>query len=180
MFKCILFLSFWLLFSTTYWDKGLPWWLRGKNHPAKAGDVGLVSGSGRSPGEGNGNPLQNSCLGNLMDRGSWQAIVYGVAKGQTRLSEWIITTETNVCDFSLWLWICFSFAYCSVQLLSHVQLFVAPWTAAYQVSLSITNSWSLLKLLHWVSDAIQPSHPLLYCTFFEYYSFWFKYFLLVI
>ena len=47
----------------------------------------------------------------------------------------------------------------SVQLLSPVQLFVTPWTAARQASLSITNSWSLLKL-HRVSDAIQPSHPL--------------------
>ena len=44
-----------------------------KNLPAKAGDVGSVPGSGRSPGEGNDNPLQYSCLGNLMDRGTWWA-----------------------------------------------------------------------------------------------------------
>ena len=43
-------------------------------------------GLGRSPGEGNGNPLQYSCLGNLVDRGTWPAMVYGVAKSQTRLS----------------------------------------------------------------------------------------------
>ena len=49
----------------------------------------------------------------------------------------------------------------SVQLLSRVQLFVTPWIAAFQASLSITNSWSSLRLnVHWVSDAIQPSHPL--------------------
>ena len=54
-----------------------------KNLPANAGDVGLIPGLGRSPGEGNGNPLQYSCLGNLMDRGSWQAIVHGVAKSWT-------------------------------------------------------------------------------------------------
>ena len=49
----------------------------------------------------------------------------------------------------------------SVQLLSCVQLFATPWTAAQQASLSITNSWNLLKLNSWmVSDAIQPSHPL--------------------
>ena len=48
----------------------------------------------------------------------------------------------------------------SVQLLSHVQLFSTPWTAAHQASLSITNSQSLLKLMSTVSDAIQPSHPL--------------------
>ena len=47
----------------------------------------------------------------------------------------------------------------SVQSLSHVQLFVTPWTAAPQASLSITNSWSFLKLICRVGDAIQPSHP---------------------
>ena len=48
-----------------------------------------------------------------------------------------------------------------VQSLSHVWLFATPWTATHQASLSFTNSWSLLRLnVHWVSDAIQPSHPL--------------------
>ena len=51
-----------------------------KNPPANVGDVGSVPGSGRSPGEGNGNPLQYSCLENPMDRGAWQARVHGVAK----------------------------------------------------------------------------------------------------
>ena len=46
-----------------------------KNTPANAGDVGLIPGSGRSPGEGNGNPLQYSCLENPMDRGAWQTTV---------------------------------------------------------------------------------------------------------
>ena len=49
---------------------GLPWWLSGKESPASAGDASLISGSGRSPGKGNGNPLQYSCLGNPMDRGA--------------------------------------------------------------------------------------------------------------
>jgi len=59
-----------------------------KNLPAKSGDrrnVGLIPGSGRSPGERHGNPLQYSCLGNPMDRGAWQATVHGVAKSQTHL-----------------------------------------------------------------------------------------------
>ena len=59
-----------------------------KNLPAKAGDVkdvGSIPGSGRSPGEGNGNPLQYSSLENPMDRGAWQATVSRVAKTQTRL-----------------------------------------------------------------------------------------------
>ena len=51
-----------------------------KNPPANAGDAGLIPGSGRPPGGGNGNPLQYSCLGNPMDRGGWQATVQGVTK----------------------------------------------------------------------------------------------------
>ena len=47
-----------------------------KNQPANAGGVGLIPGWGRSPGEGNGSSLQNSCLGNPMDRGAWWAIVH--------------------------------------------------------------------------------------------------------
>ena len=52
----------------------------GKNLPVITRDQGLISGLGRSPGEGNGNPLQNSCLENPMDRGAWWAIVHGVTK----------------------------------------------------------------------------------------------------
>ena len=51
-----------------------------------AGDLGPIPGSERCPGEGNGNPLQYSCLGNPMDRGAWWATVHGVAKSRTRLS----------------------------------------------------------------------------------------------
>ena len=58
-----------------------------KNLPANAGDVGSIPGLGRSPGGGNGNPLQYFCLGNPMDRGAWQAIVHGVTKSWTRLSD---------------------------------------------------------------------------------------------
>ena len=50
------------------------------NLPVNAEDVGLILGLGRSSGEGNGNPLQYSCLGNPMDRGAWQATVHGVKK----------------------------------------------------------------------------------------------------
>ena len=48
-----------------------------------AGDLGSSPGLGRSPGEGNGNPLQDYCLENPMDRGAWEATVHGVAKSQT-------------------------------------------------------------------------------------------------
>ena len=57
-----------------------------KNLPASAGDAGSIPQSGRSPGEGNGNPLQHSCLGKSMDRGAWQATIYMVTKSQIRLS----------------------------------------------------------------------------------------------
>ena len=52
-----------------------------------AGDLGSIPGSGRSPGEGNGNSLQYSCLENPMDRGAWWATVHGATKSQTRLSD---------------------------------------------------------------------------------------------
>ena len=51
-----------------------------KNPPANAGDMGLIPGSGRFPGEGNANPFRYSGLENLMDRGVWRAIVHGVSK----------------------------------------------------------------------------------------------------
>ena len=52
----------------------------GKSSACNAGDLGLIPGLGRSPGEGNGNPLQYSCLENPMDRGAWQATVHGTAR----------------------------------------------------------------------------------------------------
>ena len=58
-----------------------------KNPPASAGDAGLIPGSGRSPREGNGNPLQCSCLENPMDRGALWATVHGVAESDTTEQE---------------------------------------------------------------------------------------------
>ena len=58
-----------------------------ENLPANAGDTGLIPGLGGSPGGGNDNPLQYSCLQNPRDRGAWRAPVQGVAKSQTRLSD---------------------------------------------------------------------------------------------
>ena len=60
-----------------------------KNPSANAGDtedVGLIPGQGRSPGGGNGYPVQYSCLENPMDRGAWRSTVHGVTRSQTRLS----------------------------------------------------------------------------------------------
>ena len=61
-----------------------------KDLPANAGDIrdaGSIPGSGRSPGGGHGNPLQYSCLENLMDRGAWWAAVHGITKSRARLNE---------------------------------------------------------------------------------------------
>ena len=72
---------------------GLPKWVIGKESTCNAGDtrdVGSIAGLRRSPGEGNGNPLQYSCLENSMDREDWQATVHEIKKSQTQLS-------TNAC-----------------------------------------------------------------------------------
>ena len=64
--------------------------LGAKNLPANTGDardVDSIPGSGRSPGEGNSNPLQYSCLGNPMDRGAWQPAVHGATKSRTPLND---------------------------------------------------------------------------------------------
>ena len=66
---------------------GFPGGSEVKASACNAGDLGSIPGSGRSPGEGNGNPLQYSCLENPMDRGVWWATVHGVAKSRTRLSK---------------------------------------------------------------------------------------------
>ena len=68
-----------------------------KNLPANAGDIrdtGLIPGLGRSPGKGNGNPLQYSCQENPMDRGAWWATVHGVAKSWTSLKR--LNTHTHI------------------------------------------------------------------------------------
>ena len=64
-------------------NKGLPYRSKGKESACNAGDQGSIPGSGRSSGEGNGNPLQYSCLETPMDRGAWQVTACGVAKSWT-------------------------------------------------------------------------------------------------
>ena len=66
---------------------GSPGGSDGKASACNAGDLGSIPGLGRSPGEGNGNPLRYSCLENPKDEGAWQATVYRVAKIQTQLSD---------------------------------------------------------------------------------------------
>ena len=77
-----------------------------KNLPVNAGDLSSITGSGRSPGEGNGNPLQYSCLEIPMDKGAWWATVHRVAKSQTQLSEFhfIMIESCTGSGAQLWLW----------------------------------------------------------------------------
>ena len=70
---------------------GFPGGSEVKAFACNAGDLGLIPGSGRSPGKGNGNPPQYSCLENPMDGGAWWATVHRVAKSRTRLSDFTFT-----------------------------------------------------------------------------------------
>ena len=69
---------------------GFPGGSEVKASACNVGDLGSIPGSGRSPGEGNGNPLQYSCLENPMDGGAWWATVHGIAKSWTRLSDFTL------------------------------------------------------------------------------------------
>ena len=74
------------------WE-GLPCGSVVKDLPANKGDAGSIFWAGRSPGGGNDNPLQNSCLENPMDKEAWQATVHGVAESWTRLSRGVCTNS---------------------------------------------------------------------------------------
>ena len=119
----------------------LPRWLSGKESACNAGDVGLIPGSERSPGEGNDNLLYYLSLGNPMDRGAWWAS----PRGCNRVGHNLVTKQ-------------------QVQFSSVAQLCLTlstPWTAARQASLSITNSRSLLKLTS--IESLMPSNHLILC-----------------
>ena len=110
-----------------------------KNLPANAGDVrdtSLILGSGRSPGVGNGNQLQYSCLGNSMDREAWWAIVHGATKSQARLSSFIFSPSLAM-SISL-----FSESLAALQTSSSIPFFQIPYTCI--------NIWcfSLSDFLH--------------------------------
>ena len=127
-----------------------------------AGDPGSIPGWGRSPGEGNGSPLQYSCLENPMDRGAWWAVVHGVEKSWTQLSDFTFTFFTmdleyspfpigqHCCLFHRWWWLLFSRPVMSDS--------VTPWTAACQASLSLTISQSLPRFMSIAS--VTPSRLL--------------------
>ena len=80
---------------------GFPCGSDGKESACSAGDFGLIPGSGRSPGEGNGNPLQYSCLEKSISRGTWWTTAYGVAKSQTQLNDSHRHTHTHTLTLPL-------------------------------------------------------------------------------
>jgi len=126
-----------------------------KKLPVSAGDTGnsgLIPWLGRSPGVGNGYPLQYYCLENSMDRGAWQATVTGSQRVKHDLAHpsekgrggIIFPSHTKLIavGFSI-----HNKVFLAVQSLRSVQLFASPWTAACQISLSFTISQSLLELM---------------------------------
>ena len=117
LFFSLLLTSLWLMrifciihLSSNTGLMGLPGGTVVKNSPSSAGDVaevGSIPVSGRSPGGGNGNPLQYSCLENPMDRGAWWATVHGVTKSRTQLNthtqtHWL-NSYTSLFYFGWWL-----------------------------------------------------------------------------
>ena len=84
------------------WFMGFPSGSVGKESSCSTGDTGSVPGSGRSPGEGNGNLFQYSCLENPTDRGAWRATVQRVAKSQTQLSTKAWHSWFTMCSFLLY------------------------------------------------------------------------------
>ena len=116
---------------------GFPCGSAGKESACKVGDTGLIPGLGRSLEKGKA--THSSIL-------AWRILW---------TSPWVTKSRTRLSDFP------FIFTYGSVQLLSRVRLFATPGTAAHQASLSITNSWSLLKLLS--IESVMPSNHLILC-----------------
>ena len=76
-----------MIYSMVLMHRSFPGCSDGNVSAYNEGDLDSIPGLGRSPGEGNGNPLQYSCLENPMDGGAWWAILHGVAKSRTRLSD---------------------------------------------------------------------------------------------
>ena len=115
---------------------GFPGSSDGKESVCNAGDLGSIPGSGRSPGEGNGNPLQYYCLENPTDEGAWQAIVHGVVKSQTRLSNFTHLTIESAQGTSL-MARCHRRLELGVQAVLEVQS-SSPWLSLLPVSLSFS------------------------------------------
>ena len=93
-YKCFIQLQYWVITIHLLQQLAFPYGSDSKASAYSLGDLGSVPGLGRSPGEGNGNPLQYFCLENSTDRGAWWATVHGVAESGTRLSDFTFTFHT--------------------------------------------------------------------------------------
>ena len=136
---------------------GLPGSLNGKESACNARDLGSIPVSGRSPGEGHGNPLQYSCLENQMDRRAWWATVHGVAMSRT----WLKTntfTFFQCCNNVFKITTCFLTVHFSCSVMSDS---LQPHGLQHTRLLYHQLPEFTQTHVHWVSDAIQPSHPLL-------------------
>ena len=102
LFTYDFFLSIMIIYITPFSIHDFPGGSNDKASAYNMGDQGSIPGSGRSPGEGNGNPLQHSCLENPMDGGAWQSTVHRVVKSRTRLSNFTFTSflQHSVIDLS--------------------------------------------------------------------------------
>ena len=98
--------------------KSAPAGSNSKESACSAGDLGSIPGLGRSPGEGNDNPLKYSCLENSMDRGAWWATVHGVTKSQTRMRS--------------------SFTFCTISIFSNVFAYPVVVNLTYEHDVYLT------------------------------------------
>ena len=106
---------------------GLPWWLSSKESACSAGDLGSMPGSGRSPGGGNGNPLQYSCVENPMDRGACWATVHGVTEGH----DWAHTQQAGK--------VYLHFAFEKTETQGDLKIRLSPYNWASQVAPVVKN-----------------------------------------
>ena len=119
-----------------------------------AKDLGSIPGSGRFPGEGNGNPLQCSCLENPRDRGAWWAAVYGVAQSQTLLKRLSSSSSSSIFFTELLVESQFGLVAQSCPTPSDPMDCSMPGFPVHHQPPELAQTH-----VHRVSDAIQPSHP---------------------
>ena len=123
--------------ESNFWGINPPWswaslWLRGKESACSAGDTGLIPGWGKYPGEGNGYPLQYSCLENPVNRGAWRATTHRVTKSRTRLKQ---LGHNGILLMDWWIWF-------AVILLKTLKLHAIFYTFVffhYSCSVSVLN-----------------------------------------
>ena len=129
----------------------------GKASTCNAGDLGLIPGSGRSPGEGNGNPPQYSCLENSMDWGAWKATVHGVTKSWTRLR-----------DFTFFRFFTFSFPCCIHKLVLYICISIPSWLLFRSGKRWYSNSYGVAK------DPKEPPDYIIYYKPNQHMWYWLK------